>query len=773
MSENGKIENEPTDHGEVVRHPGARISWAWLFPLLAAAATTWLFWTNWKSEGPEVEIQFGEAPGIQAGKTPLVYRGVTAGTVTALKLDPSLKKVLLTVRLKAFAASLAREGTVFWIDQPVVGLGKTTGLESLIQGNSLAARMGDGPPARQFVGVERPPLTPLESPALVLKLRAPNIPFLERGSPLFYRGITVGVIEDKALDEAGNPYLRVVVEKEFAGAVRGNARFWPVPAASLQLSPRGVKLDLQSLKTILLGGVEFDVFGTPGDAVKSGEEFELFANEVAAGATGEPVAISFRDGQGIIAGQTQVRHLGLPIGYVETARLNEAEQTVDTIVRFQPAYEHLHTAGTTFTLVRPQISLQGVSGLETLVGGVYIDCAPGADAGIATSFEGRSISDEGLLIEQAERGGVRVTLHAKNLPPLGENAPILFRGLVAGRVKAKGIGADNEPFLDAVIRKEFVGAVTRNARFWRIPPLSAQAGPGILKVDVAGLQTLVQGGVAFDVFDVPGAVAGDGAKFELFSTESAARATSPPIRITFENGQGLLAGQTQVRYLGVPVGLVDAVSAKNGKVEATVRLDAGYDFLRGEGSAFSIVRLDVSINGVSGLETVVSGIYIECIPGGKGGRLAENFVGVSANKAAFKVQEEHGLEVVVTAGQSNIGVGAPVSYRGLIVGKVGRKVLSDDGKRVGLSVIIKSPYDGLIRENTKFWDASGLKISLGFFSLKMQAGSLDSLALGGLAFATPDNPDMGAPVKPGHEFDLNPGSRPEWLRWSPTIPAGR
>lgn len=507
MNEPEPAKNEPVDHGKVVRQHGMRISWAWLFPLLAAAATAWLFWSNWKSNGPEVEISFDNAPGIQAGKTPLIYRGVTAGMVTKVKLDGGLDKVVLVVRLKEFASELARQGTVFWIDQPVVGLGSTSGLDALIQGNSLQARMGGGPPASHFTGAARVPLTPLESPALVLKLRAQDIPFLDRGSPLFYRGVAVGMVEDKALDEKG-PYLHVVVEKEFAQTVRSNARFWPVPATSIKVGSGGVKLDMLGLKAILLGGVEFDVFDKPGGAVSDDTEFALCADQVAARATGAPVRIAFKNGQGIQAGQTEVRHLGMPIGYVETAKLDPANQSVDTVVRFQPAFENLHSPGTVFTLVRPRISLQGVSGLETLVTGPYIDCAPGGPGGgIADSFEGRTLSDEEMAAAQSETAGIHVTLHAKILPPLGEGAPVLYRGLVAGRVKTKSIDASGEPFLDVVIRKEFASTVPRNTRFWQVPATSVQAGPGVLNIDVASLESLIRGGVAFDVFDKPEAAA--------------------------------------------------------------------------------------------------------------------------------------------------------------------------------------------------------------------------------------------------------------------------
>lgn len=761
------MSSEPEDHGEVVAHSRIRISWAWLFPILAAAACTWLFWNDWKSNGPEIEVRFDSAPGIQAGKTPLIYRGVVAGEVKGVRLDGELGSVVLTVRLKAFAAELAREGTVFWIDQPVVGLGDTSGLDALIQGNSLQARMGDGAPTLKFVGADRVPLTPLESPAITLRLRSPSIPYLDRGARIFHHGVPVGSVEEKALDKEGRPYLLAVIKQEYANLLRSNARFWPVPATSIQVGQGGLKLDLMGLKTVLLGGLEFDFFGDPGEPVHDNAEFNLFKDQVTARTTGAPVRIAFRNGQGISPGQTEVRHLGVSVGLVESSQLNVDGKTVDTVVRFQPAFERLHNTGAVFTLVRPQVSLEGVSGLETLLTGVYIDCTPGPGTQLADSFVGISSSDESIIDAVAESEGVRITLKARHLPALGEHAPVLYRGLIAGRVRGRALDQNGEPFLDVVVRKEFVPSLAANARFWIVPPISVQAGPGLLNIDIASVESLVQGGVAFDVVGKPEAPAATGANFELFPTEIAAKAVSPPVRITFENGQGLLAGRTEVRHLGVPVGIVESVSTKLGSVEAIVRLNEGTDFLRREGTAYSIVRLSISLNGVTGLETAVSGVYIDCVPA-EGGKLTDTFRGVSLAKEEFIKEEESGFEIVVTAPQTNISVGAPVSYRGLVVGKVGRKILAPNGRGIGLGVVIDKPFDRMVRENTVFWDSGGVKASLSFFAIKVQSASLDALAHGGISFATPNTP--GPRVKRGHEFPLNKEVRREWLQWTPDFP---
>jgi len=754
-------ENENSDHGEIVLRPRLRISWAWLFPVLAALAAGWLFWSDWKSQGPQVEIEFATAPGIEPGKTNLVYRGVVAGTVKSVRLDDKLQRVVVSVRLKAFAADLAREGTLFWIDQPVIGLGRTSGIESLIQGNSLKARMGEGPPALHFTGSEVVPLSQIEEPGLILTLRSVDVPFLDRGSPVYYRGVIIGAVRGKTLDTNRKPVLSIMIEKQFADLVRGNSRFWSLPAAAVKLGAGTVQIELGGLKALLLGAVTMDCFGEPGTPAKDGDEFLLSANEFAARTGGEAIHITFDEGFGLRPGITELRYLGVPVGLVESVAADISTGKVETTVRLAAGYESLRGEGAAFTLVRPRVSLEGISGIETLIAGIFIDCAPGDASRPADRFVG-SNSIEAQTREQ----GLTVTLHAKEIPTIDKGAPVLLRGIVVGTVTEKSFGENNEPSLTLMIRKEFARTLASNAKFWRVPATSIEAGPGVLNVEVSALQSLWKGGVAFDVFGAPGDPAGEGARFELFASERIARAGSPPIRIEFPNGQGLLAGQTQLRYLGIPVGIVEDVRPVEGKVLVTARLDAGYDLLRRKGSAFSLVRPKISLQGVSGLETLVSGVYIECTPGAQG-PLVDRFRGASPQELEEEADGRAGFQIVVQSASTSIGINAPVLYRGVQVGKVVRKVLAADGTSAGLIACIDLPYAPLLRENTKFWDVSGVRASLGLFAIKIQTGPLKSLAYGGIEFATP--PDMGPRIKTGHVFKLNAEPRKEWLSWTPEI----
>ena len=500
---------DPSDHAKIVTHANTRLSWVWLFPLLALVATSWFFWTDWKTEGPKIQIEFLEAPGIQANKTLLFYRGVAAGKVIDVRLDKYLSKAVVTVRLKAFAKSLSQAGTLFWIDQPVISLAKTSGLSSIIQGNSIQARIGEGPLINYFVGIERMPLHPLEAPGLILKLTAQELPLLEEGSPINYRGVTIGSIMRKEITQDGSFYVIAAIQKPYKHLIHSNSRFWSLPAASFEIGPRGLRLDLLNLKGMFLGTVAIDTFEPPTtEKVENDTAFPLYANESAA---------------------------------------------------------------------------------------------------------------------RAENDGITVRLNAKEIPMIYMNSPVLYHGITVGKVLKKELNQNNEPILTVLIKKAFSTSLRQNSTFWRLPATKVQAGPGILKIDISSLQSLVQGGIAYDVFGPEGNIAKEGSMFRLCPTEELAHLDARPFKMTFNDGLGLLAGQTQVRYLGLPIGLVQEIKLLRGKVKVTAYLLPGYDFLRQPGSTSTIIRSKVALDGVSGLETLVSGVYIECSPPIKKSRPVADF----------------------------------------------------------------------------------------------------------------------------------------------------
>lgn len=244
------------------------------------------------------------------------------------------------------------------------------------------------------------------------------------------------------------------------------------------------------------------------------------------------------------------------------------------------------------------------------------------------------------------------------------------------------------------------------------------------------------------------------------------RAIGPLITIQFSDGNGLQANQTVIKYHGVRVGEVRSVelAADTVHVEVQARLAASAKYLAREGSQFWIVRPQVGAGGLHGLETIVSGPYIQVQPGG--GQPQKKFTG--AEEPPILKTSKSGLEIILTAPQiKTLSIGSPVYYRGIEVGTVEYFVLDTNATQVKIHLLIKPGFAPLVRTGTKFWNAGGISVRLKLLGISISAETFKSLIIGGIAFATPSIP--GDVVSNGCTFQLNEKVDEKWLAWSPVI----
>ena len=248
------------------------------------------------------------------------------------------------------------------------------------------------------------------------------------------------------------------------------------------------------------------------------------------------------------------------------------------------------------------------------------------------------------------------------------------------------------------------------------------------------------------------------------------REHGPTIRIEFADASGVQDAKTTLRSRGAKVGQVLKVHiGEDGQkiiVEAQlIRSAAG---LAREGAVFWIVRPRISLEDVQGLNTIVSGEYIE-VKGGTGEPRTE-FAGVEDPAVAY--MQTRGLEVVLLAPyQGSVARHSPISYRGVKVGEVIGAALSEDSRTVAIRAWIAPRYVPLVGPDTKFWNAGGVDIDVGLLGANISLASLKSLVTGALEFATPHPPT--APVPAGMVFRLYEKPQVDWLSWTPAIALDR
>lgn len=232
------------------------------------------------------------------------------------------------------------------------------------------------------------------------------------------------------------------------------------------------------------------------------------------------------------------------------------------------------------------------------------------------------------------------------------------------------------------------------------------------------------------------------------------RTAGPQVTISFQTAEGLEVGKTLVKYRNVTIGHVTAISlsADHARVLVTADLSKSAEELAMSDTEFWVVRPRIGIGWVSGLDTLISGAFIAA-EGGESKVRRRHFVGLE-NPPPLT----HGLlgkSFVLHAGElGSVTLGAPVYFRRFEVGRVVDRQLDADGRGVQVVVFIDAPNDRFVNRSTRFWNASGIELSLGADGLKMKTQSLASVLAGGVAFETAPTIRDPLPASSGAQFTL-------------------
>ncbi|WP_422910067.1 MlaD family protein [Pseudomonas sp. MAC6] len=753
--------------------PASNWSAIWVLPLIALLIGGWLGWRAYNEAGIEIQVTFETGEGLQAGKTEVIYKGMSIGKLTALELDDSGEQrgVRATLEMDKRVEHQLLSNTRFWLVKPSVSLAGITGLETLVSGNYIAASPGDGEPTRKFTALNEPPPLADNAPGLHLTLKAERLGSLNRDSPVFYKQIQVGRVKSYALLEDQNQVeVKVFIQPEFASLVRKHTRFWNASGVSIDAGLSGVKVRTESLASIVAGGIAFATPEHRKDSPPTDPSlpFRLYEDFDTAQA-GIRVNLTLHDFDGLEPGRTPVMYKGIQVGHMKTFKIDDDLSGARVELMLDPRTEDYLVEGTDFWVVKPSISLAGITGLEALVKGNYIAIRPGEKGGApARDFVARPKAPPLDLAAP----GLHLVLFSDVRGSLEVGSPILFKQLKVGSVQSYQLSRDNKQVAFGVhIEPEYAHLVNNSTRFWNASGITLKGGLSGVEVKSESLQTLLAGGIAFETPD-PKAAKDDKRvqRFNLYSSQEQALEKGVALTIRVPRGDGLNPG-TSIRYKGLDVGKVERIELTD-DLQAVIlhaRVTQATQQIARAGTQFWVVKPEVSLTRAANLETLVTGQYLEVQPSNQKGAAQVNFTAAEAPPKA-NVREQ-GLRLVLSAARrGSIKPGVVVSYREVPVGKVTDFELGPTSDRVLIHILIEPRYAPLVRTGSRFWNASGIGVDAGLFSgVKVRTESLEALLEGGIAFASPDNPQMGGPAQAGQTFALHDEVKEEWLRWAPKI----
>ncbi|WP_194439206.1 intermembrane transport protein PqiB [Vibrio fluminensis] len=269
-----------SDHNDAQANVSTRsnLSVVWLVPLVALAIGIWMLFKYVNSTGPEVTLVMSDASGIEVGKTQIKALNVKVGVVTDVKIGKDYEHIIVKAQMDKDAERMLRDDSLFWIVEPRVGKEGVSGLETLLSGAYIQLQPGKSDARKtRFDVLDIPPVAPPNAEGLRVVLTHELAGQLDVGDPVIYQGFTAGRVEKVTIDaEKQRAQYQLFIFKPFDELVRTASQFWLNSGVDLQLNAEGFKVRIDSIESLLGGGVSFGTLEKDNQGVVVAKDYREF-----------------------------------------------------------------------------------------------------------------------------------------------------------------------------------------------------------------------------------------------------------------------------------------------------------------------------------------------------------------------------------------------------------------------------------------------------------------------------------------------------------------
>ncbi len=318
----------PVPSSRAVSRSRTRLSLVWFIPIVAALVGVWVAVTRVMSEGPKITITLDSADGLEAGKTKIRYNGVEIGTITTIRLSDDHRHVITSAQMAPATEGFLATDTKFWVVRPRISGANVTGLGTLISGAYIGLEIGQSAEhTRDFVALETQPVVTGALPGRLFVLKTADLGSLDTGTPVFFRRLQVGEVASYALDTDGKFLtVKVFVRAPYDQYVNPETRFWHASGIDVSLSASGLKVQTQSVLSILIGGIAFETAATSPvlPPAEANSVFTLYGNRAEAfqpaAQNPQTYQLIFNESVRGLAPGAPVEFRGIPVGEVADVR---------------------------------------------------------------------------------------------------------------------------------------------------------------------------------------------------------------------------------------------------------------------------------------------------------------------------------------------------------------------------------------------------------------------------------------------------------------------
>ncbi|GLS91322.1 paraquat-inducible protein B [Psychromonas marina] len=729
-----------------------------------------------------VNLQSENAGSIRVG-TPLFYKNIEVGEVVRVRLDKSDQFVNIKAFINKKYSHLIKQDSKFWNISGLRANVSTAGVD--FQLDSLTSLIAGGitfnSPHDSKTLIDNKSFTLYDNidasnAGITVELSLNNITNLPKGAGIIFKGHGIGRITDISYSPEQQKFIATAsINPQFSDMMTDGAQFW-LEKTALSFAK------IENLGNIITG--DFIGFSPAAKSTESRSPQSSFIVRQSKAPIAPVLSLLLLadDASGLSVGNP-ISYQGLQIGQIAELDFSKNGQFIEAIIEIDHQYQYLINSSSQFYLlsgINVKASLKGVevqsSPLQNLISGgiglhnkfpVKKTATPVAlnDNIRFRLYPSKSMAKLGKNVFSKP---MHISLLSEKLPSVSEGSPVYYQKFPIGEVSGFEIDDSGLMRTKLAIQGQYKHLIQKQSVFWNISGFKVNAGLSGVNIEADSLLAIATGGIAVDI-----APKGINTKFKngaykLFTSYQAATQPTKKITITFNEGYELQVG-TKLRLKGLVVGEInELVLNSNNRVEAIIDIDPAFvNKVTRQGTRFWIIRSDISLAGAKNLSTLVSGVYLNVLPGK--GKLATSFKGEGS--APVLANKNVGLPIaLLTDNGGSTDIGSPLYYRQIQIGEVIDKQLTEDASGVEITLNVYPQYSHLIRDNSIFWPASGFNLNIGITGASLKSTSLASLIKGGINMSTDDSVGLKPAANAFTRFELKKEFNEKWLTWKLAIP---
>lgn len=786
---------------------------------------------------------------------------------------------------------LARDGSDFWIVEPRVSTSEISGLDTIISGTYIEARLKTNdkneikklPKKFEFYGEAFKPLKYYSEDGMNIILDGNSKLNIQRGTPVFYKKIETGkVIGSKLID--GQVKIFVNIYDKYKELINSSTIFYKSGGLKLQAGLDGIDLEVESLASLISGGISFETLDANAKKVQNDKTFKLYDNYNQIGLKQKQITFEILNAKDLKVNRTAIIYKGLKVGKIST--INDMGKYIKVEATIDEKYEKYLSDKTKFYIVNSDLQNLQFDNMDTLIKGTYITFIPKIGE-YKSSFKLYE-SYKSLQFDDM----IKVRLRANKFSNLNIGSEIYYKNVVIGRVIAQDFEKDfSKLLIDVLIDKKYKKLLNDKTMFYIISTPLVETKNFDVKVNFERVKPFVFGGIGIEYIpssskkvesrywlydsyiqlkkeqkqfikgyrlkvklddlsltneDVDilfnGVKIGyvekinrlsksiyatffidnrfkkfikpyskfyyqnglelsaglDGIKFKMNSLSGLLKGSiiltnqhkqednelktfkyklykdyeSIPfkrfkISLTSDDSYGLKKG-SEIFYKGIEVGKVsDTLLTKDLKnVSIKAYLYDKYKELSYGEPYYYIQKPDISINGIKGIKTLIKGASINLIDSNKKSSISNSFT-LNDEAPTVSLYKKGAIYKLLSKTDIDLTPQSKVYYKKVEIGEIDKIYLSEDSINTVVDILIYDKYKNLVRENSIFYESSGIDFDISLLGADIKADTLSTILYGGILLFTPDNKQKVA--KDNKEFILQKNKDKKWENYNPKI----